>query len=211
MPLDYRKSTNELELGIWRLDESLDELKLLLPLSGSDLESIGHFKSEYRKREWLTVRVLLSVLMPGKTTIQYDSNGKPFLLNTRHRISISHTKNFVALILSKDAGVGIDLETIQPRIDKIAARFVTWQEELFIEPSERLHYQHVIWGTKEVLFKIYGKGELHFLDNIAVEKFSFSEKGELTGKISKGDFTKAYRVFYEMIHNLMLVYAMDPD
>jgi 4'-phosphopantetheinyl transferase len=208
MPLDYQKSTEEFQLGIWRLDESLEELQSLLKLSLSDLEIIHFFKSEYRKREWLTVRVLLKVLMPSVTTsIQYDENGKPHLLNSGYSISISHTKNFVAVILAKKAGVGIDLETIQPRIERIAKRFVTSEEENFIEPEKKIQYQHVLWGTKEVLYKIYGKGELDFLDHIKVEKFILSEKGGLTGRIVKGDFNKSYLVFYEQVHNLMLVYA----
>ena len=210
MPLDYQKSTENFQLGIWRLDESLEVLLGLLKLSEAGLERLHSFKSEYRKREWLTVRVLLKVLMPSaNVTIQYDVNGKPHLVNSDHSISISHTKNFVAVILSKNGGVGIDLETIQPRIEKIAKRFVTKEEENFIEPSKRMDYQHVIWGTKEVLFKIYGKGELHFLDNIQVEKFTLSENGELTGRITKGSFDKAYKVFYERRNKLMLVFAND--
>ncbi len=210
MPLDYQKNTEQFQLGIWRLDESLQELHNLLRLSEIDLTTLNNFKSEYRKREWLTVRVLLKVLLPAEATaIEYDSNGKPHLVNRDHSISISHTKNFVAVILSKNTGVGIDIETIQPRIEKIAARFVTKEEERFIEPSQKLDYQHVIWGTKEVLFKIYGKGELHFLDNILTEKFILRERGELTGRINKGGFSKSYNVFYEKMHNLMLVYAID--
>jgi len=208
MPLDYQKSTEEFQLGIWRLDESLEELHGLLRLSEKNLEVLNSFKSEYRKREWLTVRVLLSVLLSSaNNTIKYDPGGKPFLANSDYSISISHTKNFVAVILSKNAGVGIDLETIQPRIEKIAKRFVTKEEESFIESDKRIDYQHVIWGTKEVLFKIYGIGELHFLNNIWVEKFTLREKGELTGRIVKDNFNKSYKVFYEKFHNLMLVYA----
>jgi 4'-phosphopantetheinyl transferase len=209
MPLDYQKTTENFQLGIWRLDESLEELLTLLKLPEKDQQTLADFKSEYRKREWLTVRVLLKVLMPSAhLSIRYDANGKPHLNGQEHSISISHTKNFVALILGKDAEIGVDLETIQPRIEKIAKRFVTEGEDTFIEPSKRINYQHVIWGTKEVLFKIYGKGELHFLDNIKVERFSLEEKGELSGRIVKGDVDKRYPVFYERRNNLMLVYAV---
>jgi 4'-phosphopantetheinyl transferase len=210
MPLDYQKSTDEFQLGIWRLDESLEDLYSLLTLAQKDVKTIGRFKSEYRKREWLTVRVLLKVLMPSaKLSIEYDAKGKPHLINSDYSISISHTKNFVAVMLAKNANVGIDLETIQSRIEKIAKRFVTGEEENFIGTDKKTEYHHVIWGTKEVLFKIYGKGELHFLNHIRVEKFTLHEKGELKAGIIKDNFSKAYKVFYERRNELMLVYAVE--
>ena len=127
---------------------------------------------------------------------------------SKHSISISHTNNFVAVLISDCAHVGIDLETIQPRIEEIAKRFVTMEEEKFIEPDKKIIYHHVIWGTKETLFKIYSKGELNFLEDLHVKKFLFEEQGELTGEIAKGIYKKEFRVFYEKRSNLMLVYAM---
>ena len=210
MPLDHQQSTEEFQLGIWRIDESLEELLGLLKLSETDLSTLRGFKSEYRKREWLTARVLLKVLSPsGQLTVAYDTSGKPYVVDSAFKVSISHTRNYVAVILSTQSEVGIDLETIQSRIEKIAGKFVSEEEEQFIESNKKLDYQHVIWGTKEVLYKIYGKGELHFLNHIHVEKFRLQEKGELMAKIIKGDFTRRYKVSYEKIRNLMLVYALN--
>lgn len=209
MPIDFHKSTTEFQLGIWRMDESLDELHRMLRLSASDLLTLDQFKSEYRKREWLTARVLVSQLLLSTTEINiaYNTNGKPRLVNSKYSISISHTKNFVAVLLSEKAHVGIDLETIQPRIEKIAKRFINLQEEKFIETDKKMVYQHVIWGTKEVLFKIYSKGELNFLENLHVRKFQLKGQGEITGVIVKDNFKKQLNVFYVQWNNLMLVYA----
>jgi phosphopantetheinyl transferase len=212
MPLDYQKTTGQMQIGIWRMDESLEKLHAFLHLSGIDGSELSDFKSEYRKREWLTTRVLLKVLLPSEhPLIIYDSNGKPHLKNSVYSLSISHTKNFVAIILSKNSGVGIDLETIQPRIKHIAKKFVTKEENEFIEEDRKLDYQHVIWGTKEVLFKIYGKGGLNFLDHIHVDNFKLEDHGQLTARISKPGFSREYIVFYERFHNLMLVYANDAE
>ena len=211
MPLDFHKSSEEFQLGVWRMDESLDALHQLVTLSDSDQLTLAGFKSEYRKHEWLTTRVLAKQLLStsGEITIAYNANGKPLLVNSRYSISISHTKNFVAVLLSTHLHVGIDLETIRPgRIEKIAKKFVTEQEENFIEEDKKILYQHVIWGTKEVLFKIYSKGELHFLSNLHVRKFRLEEKGQLTGEIEKENFKQEFKVFYEMLNDLMLVYAM---
>ncbi len=210
MPLDFHKSTETFQLGIWKLEESLDELHHMLQLSEDDLRTLKNFKSEYRKREWLTVRVLVKTLLKSaEFNIAYHKNGKPLLVNSHFSISISHTKNFVAVLLTEHEAAGIDLETIQPRIEKIAKRFITPEEEQFITADKKINYQHVIWGTKETLFKIYAKGELNFLDNLHVEKFQLKKSGELTAKIQKDSFQKKYTVFYEKLNDLMLVYAID--
>jgi 4'-phosphopantetheinyl transferase len=210
MPLFLQQHSDDFLLGLWKMDETLDALQKMLSLSPSDVRTMTGFKSEYRKREWLTTRVLVKNLLPASShfSIAYHENGKPFLVDSFYCISISHTKNYVAVILSKSESAGIDLETIQPRIEKIAMRFVTSEEELFIEIDKKIIYQHVIWGTKEVLFKIYGKGELNFLKHLHVESFQLKDKGELTGKIVKQNYKKEYRIFYQRMEGLMLVYAM---
>ena len=211
MPLYFHKHSEDFQLGIWRMDESLDELLRMLVTSQADLNILNTFKSEYRKLEWLTTRVLLKrLLAPAEAiSIAYDKNGKPTLVNSSFSISISHTKNFVAVLIAKSPGVGIDLETIQPRIEKIAQKFISKEEEVFIEENKTHDYQHVIWGTKEVLFKIYSKGDLNFSEHLHAEKFIMENAGELTGRISKDDFKKEYKIFYEKLDNLMLVYAFD--
>ncbi|MCX6291117.1 MAG: 4'-phosphopantetheinyl transferase superfamily protein [Bacteroidetes bacterium] len=210
MPLDYQIKSEKFSLAIWQMDESLEELQGHLNLSAGDSDTLNHFKSEYRKREWLTTRVLVKKLLSSKeeVRIDYQPNGKPFLIESDYSISISHTKNYVSVLLSKSGAAGIDLETIQPRIEKISKKFVTADEEKFIEKEKRITYQHVIWGTKEVLFKIYGDGNLNFLEHLHVDKFVLNDCGELTGSIIKGTFRNDYRVFYERRDSLMLVYSV---
>jgi 4'-phosphopantetheinyl transferase len=209
MPLEYHKHSKEFQLGIWQMNESIDELNQRVSLSASDQATLAGFKSDYRKQEWLTTRVLVKQLLSTseEISITYNSNGKPQLVNSQYSISISHTKNFVAVLLSEKEHIGIDLETIQPRIEKISKKFITPEEEKFIEPDKKLIYQHVFWGTKEVLFKIYSKGELNFLENLKVRKFSFAEKGELKAEVIKENFRKEIHVFYEKWNDLMLVYS----
>jgi len=209
MPISFLKNDKDFQLGIWRMEEPLDDLLKMIQLSSNDLKTLGNFKSEYRKREWIAVRIVTKQLLNiPEVSIVYEENGKPRLADSDFSISISHTKNFVSVLLSKYKNAGIDIETIQPRIEKIAKRFVTKQEELFIEPDKKIIYQHVIWGTKEVLFKIYSKGELNFLDHLHVEKFQLEEKGELVGRIEKENFKKSLKVFYELTGDKMLVYSM---
>ena len=63
--------------------------------------------------------------------------------------------------------------------------------------------------SKEVLFKIYGKGKINFKENIFLDEFDYQEVGEFEGRISKSDFEKTYRLFYEKLGDYMLVWTLE--
>jgi phosphopantetheinyl transferase len=88
------------------------------------------------------------------SSIGYHSSGKPYLENSNAHISISHTKDYAGIIISDSFGVGLDLERIHPRIEKIAHKFVSPEEEKIIQGKNSLEKLFVIWGVKEVLFKV---------------------------------------------------------
>ncbi|MDE6173035.1 MAG: siderophore biosynthesis protein, partial [Bacteroides sp.] len=49
--------------GIWKMDESPDELLAMLPQQESYRHALQRFSAEHRRREWLAVRVLLYALL----------------------------------------------------------------------------------------------------------------------------------------------------
>jgi phosphopantetheinyl transferase len=65
----------------------------------------------------------------GKLEIDYNANGKPFLVNSKEYISISHSRNFIG-ILKAPFDVGLDIEEINERITKIKNRFLNEDELL---------------------------------------------------------------------------------
>ena len=85
--------------------------------------------------------------------IIYSSEGKPSLGDHSFFISISHTKGYVAVILSPIAPVGIDIEQYGHRVKRVYDRFIRPDEQ--VEPywgdvtwSMLLH-----WSAKETIFK----------------------------------------------------------
>src|SRR3954469_19556761 len=136
MPILLKKEDKgRFHLGIWRMDEDADELLQSGALSEKDFARANSFQSIARKKEWICTRLLLKQLMPQQlSSIIYDENGKPHLENSLAHISVSHTKNFVGVIVSEKYPVGIDLELIHPRIEKIVHRFVSEEELKFIPP-----------------------------------------------------------------------------
>ena len=91
-------------IAIWEITETLEELLKL-----SHLISTADFNTEKRKKEWLASRLLLNEINPNYS-ISYNAFGAPELNNSSY-ISISHSKELVAIIISKQQ-VGIELQVV---------------------------------------------------------------------------------------------------
>lgn len=96
--------------GIWKVTESFtelrDQLSAVLPYD----EELQAMKSASRRMEYVAVRVLLKTLLGKEYSILHYPSGKPFLENETLRISISHTKGYVAVGVHARQEVGIDIE-----------------------------------------------------------------------------------------------------
>jgi 4'-phosphopantetheinyl transferase len=208
-----RSSTNGCRLAIWEITETLNELEEVLDIIPEHESMLSNFKYDKRKLEWICSRALVKHLIPEieQVNIIYDINGKPHLESrkqeTNYHISISHSRNEVAVMVCKDVPVGIDLEAIRDRILTISKRFINEEEMNAIKESNTIDHMHVLWGAKEVIYKLYSIGELSFHNEIFINKFTCGEKGELKGFILKDNFAKSYSLQYEKINNMMLVYG----
>lgn len=92
--------------------------------------------------------------------IEFSTNnyGKPLLLNNLHiHFNISHTGHYIACAVS-DESVGIDIELIKPVDIKIAERFFTTDEIVYVKQGEREQRFYEVWTKKESHVKWEGKG-----------------------------------------------------
>jgi 4'-phosphopantetheinyl transferase len=217
MPIIFHKKEVDFNLGIWRIDEEPETLLQKGSLSSNDVERVHSFQSIARKKEWICARLLLSEMMPGMNlSIEYDANGKPHLQNVKSEteifsfhISVSHTKNFVGLIISEKYPASIDVELIHPRIEKIVHRFVYEDELKFIPSSNRLEHYYLIWSVKECLYKMHGRGELLFKEHLHVHPFHLSKDGEITASLKKGELEQEIKFLYSFKNDLLIVYGLD--
>jgi len=209
MPQVLKKDTDDFSLGIWQSTESFDELLKIEPLNKPDFEKWTLFQSEKRKREWLTVRVLLRTLFPNQRLpiITYNEQGKPFL-DIPKAISISHTKDFIAIITTSKKSAGVDLEVLRDSISVLAPKFISEAEERSVPLKNKIEYLHVLWGAKEVLYKLHGRGELDFRAHLMVEAFNYEAKGSIIATINKELTQKRHRINYELWQNMMLAYSV---
>jgi len=143
---------NQNILVVVPLDEDSESLLSRLSYKDRYLPVIEKM-AENRKREWLSIRVLIKELLGEEKEILYNSLGKPYLSDNSYRISISHTKGYAALILNKENEVAVDIERITPRVENIRARFVNEEEENVLSETNKLIHLLLYWSAKESLYK----------------------------------------------------------
>lgn len=141
--------------------------------------------TEKRKCEWLTVRNLLKNLSGEEKEIAYQPNGKPYLSDHSYHVSISHTnykgiagKNtngsllgYVAMVLSKEKEVAIDIEMISPRVLKIKDRFLTKDEAKVISVNNEIIHSLLHWSAKESVYKILDAENVDYQSQIHISPF----------------------------------------
>ena len=120
-----------------------------------------------RQRELIAVRVLLYCALNKSIPIVYDQHRKPHLADNSYHIGISHTSQWVAIILHPTKHVGIDIETIMPRVGKVRAKFLSDIENQSVLPNDYTTLT-TYWCAKETAYKWYGKKEVDFATHLKI-------------------------------------------
>ena len=150
--------------GVWEISESINELKAL-----SDELKVNQIKSEKRKLEILSARALLKEMF-GNSKLDYNKYGAP-ILDNNNKISISHSKQLVAIIIS-ELKLGIDIEINSERVLKIKNKFLSDNDNT----NESQEDLTIAWSTKECVFKWHQRGNLNFKDDILIKKINHLSK-----------------------------------
>ena len=213
MPIHHhiKYSDSQTSIGIWNIEEN--EAFFSSKLSLFDDEQLETESLNNRKRlEWFAGRFLLHDMLGANDRIhcRKDIFGKPFLDEDHRHISLSHSRDFAAVIVSEHS-VGIDIQYFTEKIGRIAPKFMTDAEFASISQIHRLEQLHVYWGAKESLYKAYGKRGLDFRDHIFLDAFVFSiEGGQTTARVQKGNFVQHFNVSYRLLEHYMLVWCEAP-
>lgn len=203
MPVYQIKNISEtLKIGLWKITETEDELLKTLIEKGFDPSTIYQTKNKQRLKQWLGTRLLLSSFFDN-AKILYTELGKPFLDNS-WKISISHSNEFVTIILNKKNDCGIDIEQISDKVSRIKHKFLNAEDLQNITTNQDLT---LYWGAKEALYKFYGKKEVLFIENLFIEQF-LEEKNTFIGRIELPHFKISIPMKYEIIEGYILTYTL---
>lgn len=203
MPLFQQKNiAHNIKVGVWHITENQEEIINKASVLGIKLNTIPKTNSENRIKQWVATRLLVNQFF-SDVEIVYDEFGKPSLSN-HWNISISHSGEFVAIILNEKENCGIDIEKISSKVERIKHKFLNEDDLKIITTHEHLT---LFWGAKEALYKYYGKKEVLFIENLFIKDFT-DQKNSLKGVISMPDFKVEIKMEWEKIGDYLLVYTL---
>jgi 4'-phosphopantetheinyl transferase len=210
MAIAYRQRIDDdMEFALWKIEEKAEDLYNQLQLSEEEkayVEQIGNGK---RHLHWLGTRVLLRKMLITNDYIdcKVDEHGKPYLVTLPYHISLSHSFDYAAVMISKKHPVGIDIEQVKDKVERIAHKFMRPAELAFINKEYTIQHLYACWCAKEAIYKCNGEKEVSFADDILLKPFNFEHHGIIDAHLHKGEKSIDYEVGYLQYEDYMVGYV----
>ena len=192
------------QILVWKIAESFEELFDTVVLNKKNSIRLAGMKSQLHQRAFLSVRKLFYLAGYTDFDLYYDEFGKPHLKDGKN-ISITHSHNFSAIILSEET-VGIDIELQRDKIIRIADKFCDSEFQYLTDNKEYIRKLTVIWGAKEAIFKIRNEKGISFKNHVKVRSFKL-EASETIAELHFDNLIKDFKIYFEEIEGFTLVYA----
>lgn len=188
----------------------IDSSSLIGQLSNFDTYYYEYQKitSNKRKIEFLIVRIALNILMKNEVRVIYNADGKPCLLNNEAFISISHTRNYVAVMAGIKSDVGIDIEQISDldRFRKVSGKYLSQEELNVLSIDMYPDILPICWSIKEAVYKMIGKETVHFSEKIKIQHFIPENEGFTN--VHLPDRNQTLKVRYSKNDNFTLAWCI---
>ena len=207
MPLYRTYKQDSWVVGVWKVDETVEQLRSMFHQFSIYEEGFRKFTSEKRKQEWLAVRVLLKTLCGEEKKIVYAASGKPFLEDGSACISFSHTHGYVAVALHPSAEVGVDIEQYGERVKRVSSRFVREDEEVSIKAGNETYALLLHWSAKETMFKLMEDDAVDFIDHLQILPFEPQASGSFTAREYRSNKKLEFLIHYDTHPDYVLTFA----
>jgi 4'-phosphopantetheinyl transferase len=172
-------------LGLWHLTETPTDLWPQLADAAAYAPLLPARADGLRQAQWLAGRVLMQRLLAAsgaaQASLRNDEAGRPFLLGPalQPAISLSHSGEWAAALLAPaGTAVGIDIELIRDKAQRIARKFLNEQElaaskTIILASSPAadtsLELFSLLWSAKETLYKLAGQRGIIFRENLLLD------------------------------------------
>ena len=155
---------DQTKIKIWKV--TLDELSHN-ELNNEDKELLKKKRSDLLREQFLATRKMLA-FENSDYKITYDLDGKPNL-NNEYNISISHSHELVAFVISVNCKAGIDVQLKEIKILNIQNKFLNKFEKFNIGEDPSIDILTMIWTSKESIYKAIGLKGISFSENIKID------------------------------------------
>ena len=207
MPIYRTYKQGDLLVGIWKVDETIEQLRSMFHQFSIYEEDFMRFSAEKRKQEWLAVRVLLKELCGEEKEIAYLPSGKPYLEDGSAFVSFSHTSGYVAVALHPSAEVGVDIEQYGTRVQRVASRFIREDEKVSVESGDEIYALLLHWSAKETMFKLMKDEAVDFIKHLHILPFVPEESGTFHACEYRSGQEQEFLIHYDTHPDYVLTFA----
>ena len=183
---------NSLLCKLWRIDDLEDIMDPNNELNSDDYQIFLSRKANHMKRQFLASRKLIALVDPDLKVSYKDDI--PFLSDNRS-ISISHSEEMVAILISKESGIGVDVEKINKKVDSIKSKFLNQKEISYLSGDGETRNLTRAWTAKEAIYKALRKPGIIFSENILLEEFDSEAKSGI-GKFISSNQEKIFKLYF---------------
>ena len=184
-------------------------LRQELEIHGLDLKPLAGWNPK-RQQEWIVGRYMMHTLLPDRISdLLITPSGKPFFENGSTQFSISHSGNLLGIIVST-AAIGLDIQEFSKSVNKVSHKFIT-EENLAVFPTHvsMSDQQHILWSTKEAVFKAYGLGKVDFKKDILIQSYEEGlEYSIIKGRLTNHEVDMGFVAHFNQIGYYYIVSAI---
>ncbi|MEO6547482.1 MAG: 4'-phosphopantetheinyl transferase superfamily protein [Ferruginibacter sp.] len=192
MPMVYQQNINlTTKLGVWHIVEDEAFFTSTVPVQ----REISH---PHKRLQHLAGRFLLKELFPSfpYELIRIADTKKPFLENEAYHFSISHCGDYAAVIVSTQYRVGVDVELIAGKAEKVKHKFLSAIEQQILATIPYFPYAlfgekliTAAWSIKESLFKWQGASEVDFKKHLQILSMNINDNEGIANCIIMREIT----------------------
>lgn len=208
MITEVQKYDNGLSVALWNITESEDELMALLENDAIVAEELIPFTSTKRRLEYLASRCALNELTGNQQRVCYHENGAPYLADNSLNISISHTGHYASVATHPDKAIGIDIERIGDKVERVKHKFLSAEELKNIDARSAKIHLTILWAAKEAMYKVMGVETVEFTEQIIIEPFTPYMEGEIVAHETASADKKDYKLQYKVYPEFVIVYTI---
>ena len=171
MPLQKISKGTNYKVGIWEFNQDEFDQNHCNIIHPNYHKDFIDYKNESRKWQIYGIKLLFNELIDNEILIL--KNGIPYIEKSNKEISITHTKNIIAIIIA-DFPCGIDIEQNNRNTLKIKHKFKNKEDF-----NDRNNLKELLktWCIKEVLYKSKKDNSVLFNSHLIVKKKSDVYKG----------------------------------
>lgn len=192
-------------LLLWQTEEESDWFKEQLNLMPDLWVEYDSLVNDSIRNRWLASRYAVQqVSQQSPLELIKDQSERPYLGVEKKPLSLSHCEGFVAAIHS-DVSVGIDVERISSRVQKIKNYFMRDEElDLLGVDNEPLI---LAWSAKESIYKWLGEKHLGYKSQLCIRSIDFMGQA-MEIEINTKDHSLIQSVFFRQDSEKVLTWTV---